>query len=187
VLTLRRSRVFESRFSVGGCSECDSEPGSGYLSGLWWRKRDGKEASLSQSSRISMSTSSSSPTTSVGTSDGELDGENFEQPTWRPGNDSNVRRQGCQQITQVSCWNSVIDMEDPNEAQWNDIPGTDQVAPVDSISQPATGSWPRRGRGRGQNTTADGGVRKRGRPLGPSEVQCEVPASADTCVMGMRG
>jgi len=37
---------------------------------LWWPKSDGKEASLSRSSRVSMSTSSSSPTTSVGTSDG---------------------------------------------------------------------------------------------------------------------
>ena len=37
---------------------------------LLWPKSDGKEASLSRSSRISMSTSSSSPTASVGTSDG---------------------------------------------------------------------------------------------------------------------
>jgi len=36
---------------------------------LWWPKSGGKEASLSRSSRISISTSSSSPPTSVGTSD----------------------------------------------------------------------------------------------------------------------
>jgi len=61
---------------------------------------------------------------------------------------------------------AAIDVEDLNEAQWNDIAATDQVVSVDPIPQPATGSRPRR-RKRGQNPTAGGGVRKRGRPFGP--------------------
>jgi len=65
----------------------------------------------------------------------------------------------------VGIQTAAIDVEDLNEAEWNDIPATDQVVSVDPISQPATGSRPRRRRG--QNTTADGGVRKRGRPPGP--------------------
>jgi len=63
------------------------------------------------------------------------------------------------QTLQVSCWNSDCLNE-------NDITATDQVVSVDPISQPAIGSRPRRRR-RGQNTTADGGVRN----------QCEVLAS----------
>jgi len=39
---------------------------------------------------------------------------------------------------------AAIDVEDLNEAQWNNIPTTDQVVSVDPISQPAAGSRPRK-------------------------------------------
>jgi len=85
----------------------------------------------------------------------------------------------------VGIQTTALDVEDLNEAQWNDIPATDQVFSVGPISRPKR-------RGGGQNTTAGGGVRKHGRPPGPPKfyvrfLPTQTPASWVGGVGGMGG
>ena len=79
---------------------------------------------------------------------------------------------------------AAIDVEDLNEAQWNDIPATDQVVSVDPISQPATES---QGGGEEVKIPLRMVAFAMWKATRTSEVQCEAPTSAGTCVMGMMG
>jgi len=59
--------------------------------------------------------------------------------TCSPFNDPNVptdyvKPSNCKSLVEIQT--AAIDVEDLNEAQWNDIPATDQVVSVDPISPP---------------------------------------------------